>query len=42
MNAQTSVQLHSSQTASKLMLKILQASLQQYINRELSDVQAGF
>ena len=28
--------------ASKLMLKILQASLQQYINRELSDVQAGF
>ena len=24
------------------MLKILQASLQQYMNRELSDVQAGF
>ena len=24
------------------MLKILQASLQQYVNRELSDVQAGF
>ena len=24
------------------MLKILQARLQQYINRELSDVQAGF
>ena len=24
------------------MLKILQAMLQQYINRELSDVQAGF
>ena len=27
--------------ASKLMLKILQARLQQYVNRELSDVQAG-
>ena len=28
--------------ASKLMLKILQARLQQYVNRELHDVQAGF
>ena len=28
--------------ASKVILKILQASLQQYMNRELSDVQAGF
>ena len=28
--------------ASKVMLKILQASLQQYVNGELSDVQAGF
>ena len=28
--------------ASKVMLKILQARLQQYVNRELSDVQAGF
>ena len=28
--------------ASKLMLKILQARLQQYVNQELSDVQAGF
>ena len=28
--------------ASKVMLKILQASLQQYINCELPDVQAGF
>ena len=28
--------------ASKLMLKILQARLQQYMNRELIDVQAGF
>ena len=27
---------------SKLMLKILQARLQQYVNRELSDGQAGF
>ena len=27
---------------SKIMLKILQARLQQYVNRELSDVQAGF
>ena len=28
--------------ASKVMLKSLQASLQQYVNRELPDVQAGF
>ena len=28
--------------ASKVMLKILQARLQQYVNREISDVQAGF
>ena len=28
--------------ASKVMLKILQARLQQYMNQELSDVQAGF
>ena len=28
--------------ASKVMLKILQARLQQYMNRDLSDVQAGF
>ena len=28
--------------ASRVMLKILQASLQQYVNRELPDVQAGF
>ena len=28
--------------ASKVMFKILQARLQQYVNRELSDVQAGF
>ena len=28
--------------ASKVMLKILQARLQQYMNRELPDAQAGF
>ena len=28
--------------ASKVMLKILQASLQQYVNHELPDVQPGF
>ena len=28
--------------AHKVMLKILQSSLQQYVNRELPDVQAGF
>ena len=28
--------------ASKVMLKILQATLQQYVNQELPDVQAGF
>ena len=28
--------------ASQVMLKILQARLQQYVNRELPDVQAGF
>ena len=28
--------------ASKIMLKILQARLQQYMNRELPDVQTGF
>ena len=40
-NAQTNAQLNSSHT-SKVMLKILQARLQQYVNRELPDVQAGF
>ena len=28
--------------ASKVMIKILQGRLQQYMNRELPDVQAGF
>ena len=40
-NAQTTTQLHSSH-ASKVMLKILQARLQQYVNYELPDVQVGF
>ena len=40
-NVQTIAQLHSSHT-SKVMLKILQARLQQYMNSELPDVQAGF
>ena len=40
-NAQTTTQLHSSHT-SKVMLKILQARLQQYMNHELPDIQAGF
>ena len=38
-NAQTTAQLHSSPHASKVMLKILQARIQQYVNRELPDVQ---
>ena len=41
-NAQITTQLHSSQHTSKLMLKILQARLQQHVNHELPDVQAGF
>ena len=39
-NVQTTAQLHSH--TSKVWLKILQARLQQYVNSELSDVQAGF
>ena len=39
-NAQTTAQLHSSHML--VMFKILQARLQQYVNRELPDVQAGF
>ena len=39
-NAQTTLQLYSSHTL--VMFKILQARLQQYMNRELPDVQAGF
>ena len=39
-NAQTTAQLHSH--TSKVMLKILPARLQQYVNCELPDVQADF
>ena len=39
-DAQTTTQLHSSHM--QVMLKILQASLQQYVNCELPDIQAGF
>ena len=38
-NAQTTALISH---ASKVMLKILQATLQQYFNQELPDVQAGF
>ena len=38
-NAQTTAQFSH---ASTVMLKILQARLQQYVNRELPDVHAGF
>ena len=40
-NVQTTTQLHLSHT-SKVILKFLQARLQQYVNRELPDVQAEF
>ena len=40
-NAQTTTIVLISH-ARKVMLKILQARLQQYVNHELSDVQAGF
>ena len=39
-NVQTTAQLQSN--PSKVILKILQARLQQYVNWELSDVQGGF
>ena len=39
-NVQTTTRLHSH--ASKVILKILQARLQQYMNQEIPDVQAGF
>ena len=39
-NAQTTAQLHSSHRL--VMLKILQARLQQYVNCEVPDVQGGF
>ena len=39
-NAQTTAQLHSSHKL--VMCKIFQARLQQFVNHELPDVQAGF
>ena len=39
-DVQTTAQLHSH--VSKVMLKFLQAVLQQYMNHELPDVQAEF
>ena len=39
-NVKTTIQLHSLYI--KVMLKILQARLQQYVNWELSDVKYGF
>ena len=41
-NAQTTTQLHSSHTLTKIILKILQARLQQDMNRVLPNVQARF
>ena len=41
-NIQITIQLHSFHKSSRIMLKILQARLQQYGNRELPRVQAGF
>ena len=41
-NAQTTAQLHSSHTLVKYCSKFSRARLQQYINCELPDVQAGF
>ena len=40
-NAQTTTQLHSSHLL-YVLLKILEARLEQYVNHELPDVQAGF
>ena len=42
MLAQTTTTIALISYASKVMLKILQARLQQYMNCELPDVQAGF
>ena len=41
-NIQSTSQLHSISHTIKVILKILQARLQQYMNPELPDVQAGF
>ena len=41
-NVQTTTKIALISHASKLMLQIPQARLQQYLNRELPDIQAGF
>ena len=41
-NVQITAQLHSSHTLGKVMLKILQARLQQYMKQEFPDVQVRF
>ena len=41
-NAQSTAQLHSSHTLVKWCSKFSQARLQQYVNHEIPDVQAGF
>ena len=41
-NAQTYCRIALISHASKVMLKIFQARLQQYVNHELPDVRAGF
>ena len=41
-NAQTIIQLYSFHILVMVMLKILQARLQRYMNQELPDIQAGF
>ena len=41
-NAQTTARFALISHASKVMLKILQARLQQYVNHEPPDAQAGF
>ena len=41
-NAQTTTQIALISHASKILLKILQARLQQYVNHKIPDVQAGF
>ena len=41
-NVQTTTKISLILNTSKVMLKILQVRLQQYVNHELPDIQAGF
>ena len=41
-NAEECPNYHTISHASKVMLKIIQARLQQYVNQELPDVKSGF